>query len=106
MRLIQKIESLGVTLRADGDDLVITGNTRALTKHQIEWLKNNKPKILTIIRNHKPLSPVEEKAIRAWCSYIGEQDPELIEEVLSRCDKVIDARRYFLMRSKEAVCSS
>jgi len=103
MRLIQKIESLGVTLRADGDDLLISGNTRALTKHQIGWLKNNKPKILKLISNIEPMSRAEKKAIRVWCSYIGEQDSELIEEVLSRCDKVIDERRYFLKRSKEAI---
>lgn len=105
MRLIQKIESLGVSLAADGNDLLISGNTRALTKHQIEWLKNNKPKIMKLISNIEPMNRAEEKAIRTWCSYIGEQDPELIEEVLSRCDKVIDARHYFLKRSKEAICT-
>ncbi len=105
MNLIQKIESLGVNLEAEGDELVVTGNTGALTGDQIQWLKENKSRILTMICNIEPMTRSEEKAIRTWCGYIGEQDSELIEEILSRCDKVIDARRYFLGRSKEAVCS-
>ena len=103
MRLIQKIESLGVSLAADGNNLLVTGNTKALTRVQIEWMKKNKPKILTILRNLKPLDPVEEKAIRTWLAFIEETAPELIDEVITRCECDMEARRYFLSRSEEVL---
>ena len=103
MRLIQKIESLGVSLAVDGNDLVIKGNTRALTRDQIEWMKKNKVEIMARLRNLKPLDQSEEKAIRSWLAYIEETDMELINEVITRCERDMEARRYFLSRSDEVL---
>lgn len=47
------------------------------------------------------LSPDEEASIRAWLAHIEETDPDIITEVLDKCRDDLDARRYFLKRSKE-----
>lgn len=43
----------------------------------------------------------EEKAIRAWLAHIEETDPEIIAEVMDKCQREGEARAYFLRRSKE-----
>jgi hypothetical protein len=49
-----------------------------------------------------PMSSRERNAIRAWLDFINEHDPLTISEMLEKAENVLDARRYFLERSKEA----
>jgi len=44
----------------------------------------------------------EETTIRAWLAHIEETDPEIIAEVIEKCQRNIEARAYFLRRSEEA----
>ncbi|WP_321528032.1 hypothetical protein [Sedimenticola selenatireducens] len=43
----------------------------------------------------------QERAIREWLDFIEEIDPITITEILDKCDNVLDARSYFLERSKK-----
>ena len=47
------------------------------------------------------MSNGERNAIRAWLDFIEETDELTIGEILGKCENVLDARRYFLERSKE-----
>lgn len=47
------------------------------------------------------MTAVEEVAIRAWLSRIGEADPTTITEVLQRCENDADAREYFIRRATD-----
>lgn len=47
------------------------------------------------------LSPEEESSIRAWLAQIDETDSAIIAEVVDKCRNDLEARRYFLKRSKE-----
>lgn len=42
----------------------------------------------------------DEAAIRLWLAQIGEKDPTTIVRVLGQCQSDLDAREYFLRRSK------
>ena len=48
-----------------------------------------------------PMTAEEEKAIRVWLEHIEETDPEIIAEVMDRCQRDGEARAYFLRRSEE-----
>jgi len=41
------------------------------------------------------LSPEAESNIRAWLAHIEETDPAIIAEVVAKCRKDLEARRYF-----------
>ncbi len=59
---------------------------------------------VTVAVKPEPLpefSPDEETNIRAWLAHIEETDQANITEVLNKCRDDLDARRYFLQRSKE-----
>lgn len=43
----------------------------------------------------------ERDAIREWLNYIEETDSPTISAILSKCENVLDARQYFLERSRE-----
>jgi len=43
-----------------------------------------------------PMTPTEEMAVRAWLSRIEEEDPLVIEEVVSHCQANIADRTFFL----------
>ena len=45
----------------------------------------------------------EESSIRAWLVHIEETDLAIITELLNKCRNDLDARRYFLQRSEEAL---
>ena len=47
------------------------------------------------------MTPAEESAIRGWLALIEETDRVIIADVLERCQSDIEARNYFLSRSKE-----
>lgn len=48
-----------------------------------------------------PITVEEERAIRAWLAHIEETDPEIIAEVMDKCQREGEARAYCLRRSKE-----
>ncbi len=60
--------------------------------------------VATVAEKPEPLTELplsEEINIRAWLKHIEETDPDIITETVDRCRDDLDARRYFLMRSKE-----
>lgn len=48
-----------------------------------------------------PMTPEEERTIRAWLASIGEDDQAIVEEVVTRCRRDPVARAYFLARAGE-----
>lgn len=57
----------------------------------------------TILQPSAPLTASEETAIRAWLALIEETDPATIAEVIDQCQRVADAREYFIGRSREGL---
>lgn len=53
-----------------------------------------------IRRPSAPITFDEESAIRSWLAKIDETDPEIIAEVLRRCQSDADARDYFTERAR------
>jgi len=43
----------------------------------------------------------EETMIHAWLTHIEETDPDIIADVMNKCRFDLEARTYFLQRSKE-----
>ena len=41
----------------------------------------------------------QRSEVMRWLDHIGEDDPDVIGDVLHRCDKDADARDYFLWRA-------
>lgn len=56
-------------------------------------LKSRKSDLIAYLTTEKPVTD--------WLDRIGEDDPAVIGEVLSRCRQDPDALRYFLMRAGE-----
>jgi hypothetical protein len=48
----------------------------------------------------RPLTPEEEKEILAFLTSIGEDDPEIIAEVMESCQQDQEARAYYLRRAR------
>ena len=46
-----------------------------------------------------PMTASEETAIRAWLAQIEETDPEIIADVIGKCQRDADARDYFTGRA-------
>ena len=59
-------------------------------------LKNNTIEPTVYLSSH------EESRVRAWLEHIQESDADIIHEIIERCRHNEDAKKYFLMRSKEA----
>ena len=57
MSAIKKIESLGVKLSAEGENLIVTGKTSLLSQDQIKWLKEHKPQILAELESANQPEP-------------------------------------------------
>ncbi len=61
------LSDLGVTARADGDTLRLSGRTGALTPDQIEWLKQHKAAVMAMLR-------LRQNPVRRWISLDGEAE--------------------------------
>ena len=55
--LTQRLESAGFALRLDGDELVITPTAKPLTDVQRDWVKANKPVLISELRAQEPAKP-------------------------------------------------
>jgi len=53
----------------------------------------------TIRQPSAPLTASKETAIRAWLALIEETDPEIIADVIGKCQRDADARDYFTGRA-------
>ena len=51
-QLVQKINNLGVTLVVDGDKLKIELNGKKLTSGMVEQLRENKARIMTVLKSN------------------------------------------------------
>jgi hypothetical protein len=50
-------------------------------------------------RPDAPMNAGEGAAIRVWLARIGECSPEIIDDVLTQCEKSAEARGYYLARA-------
>jgi|GEM_PF-6774575 len=105
--IIQKAQADGVRLAmSPAGTIKATGNGAAVNR----WLaviREHKAEIIGMLKvsaNDTASTPVtaeEEKAIRTWLEHIKETDPATIAEVVDKCRNDLEARRYFMKRSKE-----
>jgi hypothetical protein len=86
------------TLKATGDGAAVNRWLPTLREHKVEIIGILKP---GAAQATPPMTGKQELAIRAWLDFVDEVDPLTIAEILAKCDNVLDARRYFLERSKE-----
>ena len=61
MTPVQTVESYGVRLAADGDELVITGNIKALTEDHVTWIRDRKWQLLTELEVTNKLSLIAKE---------------------------------------------
>ncbi|MDR1889386.1 MAG: hypothetical protein LBQ81_08450 [Zoogloeaceae bacterium] len=73
----------------------------------IEQVRRDYPTATTIVpyelpiqSSATPLTAEEESAIRGWLAHIEETNPEIIAEVIERCQRDTDARAYFVGRAR------
>ena len=101
--IIQQAEIEGVdlfldssgNLKAVGDQPVIDRWRPAISEHKLG--------IVFLLRRaiSEPLTLTEQTAVLTWLAHIGEADPALIEQVVNKCRRNVDARAYFLARARE-----
>jgi len=48
--IVERIEQLGIRVTAEAGQIVLEGNTQALTDEQVAWIKEHKPAILRELR--------------------------------------------------------
>ena len=100
MNVLAELRSRGFTVHAEGCSLKVSPASR-LTNEFRQQIKRHKSDILAFLKQAPELPPDEEQRIRAWLDYIEEDDQESIAEVLEKCRRDRDARRYFLERAEE-----
>jgi len=49
--IIERIEQLGIRVSAEAGQVVLEGNTQALTDEQVVWIREHKPDILRELRD-------------------------------------------------------
>ena len=104
MNVLAELRSKGFTVRAEGCSLKVSPASK-LTDEIRQQIKHHKPDILAFLKQAPELPPDEEQRIHAWLDYIEEDDRDAIAEVLEKCRRDRDARRYFLERAEEVASS-
>ncbi|WP_432741734.1 hypothetical protein ABXJ76_15560 [Methylobacter sp. G7] len=90
MSALSRIEKAGFSIVLAGDSLEITPAS-LLTQPQREFLKSHKAEIITELSTY-------QKIIN-WLASIGEDDQEMIDEIIDRCKADPETLSYFLQRS-------
>ena len=90
--IIRRAKLDGVNLALSGSGKIAASGEYAAIARWTTTLKASKPEILAYLAN-------EEVKVRQWLESIGEDDPVMIEDVLSRCREEPEALAYFLNRS-------
>ena len=86
----------GVTLTLSGNSKIAAIGQNAAISKWMATIKASKPEILAYLLE-------EEAKVRRWLESIGEDDPVMIEDVLSRCREELEALAYFLNRASGRV---
>ncbi len=85
--------------------LSATGNIKASGNSAVvaAWLPVLREHKTAIVRKLLQVDAIsgDLEAIRKWLSYIGENDPRCIEEVMEQCRADAEARSYFVGRSAD-----
>jgi len=101
--IIRNAAADGVTISVSATGTIkATGECEEVWRW-LETIRNNKAELLQVLRNEmprlEPMSAEEERIVSAWLTKIGERDPEIFSEVIQRCKKYPDAKRYFLLNA-------
>ena len=66
-------------------------------------MREHKHSIVSLLRRAivSPLTRNAETSVRAWLARINETDAEIIEHVVYKCRRNVEARAYFLERARE-----
>lgn len=99
MDLLRHIHDAGLSIRAEGDRLVVSPRER-LTDELREAIRTHKSELTAALNGHR-LAPRDRAAILAWLDRIGETDPFTIATVLAGCSRDRGALAYFLDRARE-----
>jgi hypothetical protein len=103
MHPLTKIRQAGFTLAVSEGKLLVTP-AKKLTDQQREFIKQHKAQIIAELKaakNDDGLSPQDKAAILRWLTFIGENNQEIIDDVLDYCSKNPEGLAYYLARSKE-----
>lgn len=95
--LMSKIQTSGFQLSIDDAGGLIVTPASKLNDEQRLFIRTNKKRLIEeVLQNARELTQVEK-----WLRDIGETDQEIIDEVLGQCERVPEARGYYLKRSAE-----
>jgi len=100
MDALEQLHRHGLTVRADGDTLIVEPRDR-LTEELRNAIRTSKAEIMARLRAQQ-LDADDERDIRRWLAHIGETDEITIIEILAGCAINPDALDYFIWRSQEA----
>ena len=98
IEIISEVKASGAAFVVEGDRLGVRGQIQPDT---LAKAKCHKSDILAFLKQAPELPSDEEQRIRTWLDYIEENDQESIAEVLEKCRRDMDARRYFLKWTEE-----
>jgi hypothetical protein len=101
MASLAKIKDAGFSIKLVGDKLSIIPASK-LNTEQREFLKSHKTEIVGELKNEQAANDsVNLEPIEKWQVWIGEDDQEIIDEVLTKCRADSETLEYFLMRATE-----
>ena len=86
MSVVESLIQHGLALRADGDDLQVQA-TQPLSQEQLNWLRNNKQRLLEELRDHP-----EEQPPRLTLSCATDLDLPLLRDDQIWIDEFINDR--------------
>ena len=97
MNALAKIQEAGfkVSLNEDGSLKIVPGSDISIEQRQ--FIKANKQRIIDELK----VQSRELSAIEKWMRDRGETDQQIIDEIIDRCQKIPEARAYYLKRSVE-----
>lgn len=106
MNALLKVKNAGFRVELENERLFIEPFSK-LKPNQLEFLKAHKAEIIEELKHEQVansahvLTVLDKKIILAWLNHIGEQDPEMINDVLTQCANNQEALAYYLSRSLE-----
>lgn len=98
--MIGRITEDGVAISLSHEDAIKLKGPKTVVKRWLPVINEQKPQFKKALLE---IAAVEGDLpeIRAWLIFIGEHDPQVVDDVLTQCRDDPDARAYFSRRSME-----
>lgn len=98
--IIQQATAEGVMLSLSETGTLKASGEQGAVNRWLPIIKEQKPQIVKTLLEASALTG-DLPAIRAWLHFIGEHDPLILDDVLTKCRNDPEALSYFTQRAKE-----